>query len=281
MGIGAFAEKLIAGRWIAGPTINDAVARTKKLNGLGYKVTLNYLGEDFSDKAAVESALSVYLELIAAIKRSKLNADISLKPTQIGLKIDFKYAKKNYSKLVGAARKARIYTWLDMEAHRYVDETISLCISEAKGGMVGLCLQSYLKRSERDIRRVVRAVCGVRLVKGAYKESSTIAYTSRYEIDKNFRHLMHYLFKNSDNFIIATHDAKLVEEAEELNKTYRRNVEYAMLNGIRNSYTKRLVEKGESVLLYLPFGERWLDYSYRRLRELSHITLVLRSLLPL
>ncbi len=280
MGLSGFAEKLIAGRWIAGATLDDAVRRSKQLNGMGYKVTLNYLGEALREKAEMERATAVYMGLINAIHRNRLNADISIKPTQIGVGSDVGYAKKAYSGIVSAARNAHVYTWLDMESHQYVDATIRLCLGESKKGMVGICIQSYLKRSASDIRRVVRAGCGVRLVKGAYSESSRIAYASRDAVENNYISLMHYLFRHSDNFIIATHDTRLIEEAEELNKTYRRHVEYAMLNGIRNSYSKMLVKRGESVLLYVPFGEKWLDYSYRRLRELGHLSLVLRSLLP-
>ena len=115
-------------------------------------------------------------------------------------------------------------------------------------------------------------------MKGAYKEGERIAYPTRKAVTANYLRLMSYIFRNSDEFMIATHDTDMIREALLLNRSYRRKVSYAMLNGIRNKYLVELAKMGNKTVVYIPFGERWLDYSVRRLREEGHLTLILRSL---
>ncbi len=129
-----------------------------------------------------------------------------------------------------------------------------------------------------DAERIVGMGGAIRLVKGAYSESRKIAYTSRDETTRNYVRIMEYLFKHSGRFMIATHDQGIIAQAMELNRSYRREVTYAMLSGIKNKALVRLAATGNKVAAYVPFGEKWVDYAFRRLREESHILLVMKSL---
>lgn len=278
MSIGGTIEKLLAGRWIAGAGIRDAISTTKRFNKERISASINYLGENFSDKAEVDRTVGVYAKLIEEIHGSNVDAAISVKPTQLGLLIGKGYAKRNYSRIVRLARKKGIFVWLDMEEHQYVDDTISLYRSQQRRRGTGICIQAYLRRSDDDVKRLVKAGAVIRLVKGAYKEGERIAYPTRKAVTANYLRLMSYLFRNSDEFMIATHDTDMIREALLLNRSYRRKVSYAMLNGIRNKYLVELAKMGNKTVVYIPFGERWFDYSVRRLREEGHLTLILRSL---
>ncbi|MGC8676575.1 MAG: proline dehydrogenase family protein [Candidatus Micrarchaeia archaeon] len=275
----AIIEKLVAGKWIAGPEIADAINRARQLNKNHEKAILNYLGEELSDIRQVADAVGHYKRLVSQIKGSQVQADISLKITQLGLGISYAVALKNYKAVVSAARRAGVFVWLDMEASKTVSATIRAYESELGGGGVGLCLQAYLKRSEKDMQRLVKKHAVIRLVKGAYDEPASKAFKTREEVSRNYEKLMLYLFKNASAFTLATHDDKLVERARILNRSYQKNVTYAFLNGIRTKYARSLAEMGEHVSIYVPFGSKWLDYAYRRMREQGHASLVLKSLL--
>ena len=275
----SYLERLFAGRWMAGPEISDALAIAQKLNSIGIRAKINYLGEDLSDKVMVNDAVKTYLEVIDEARKRKVEIFIAVKPTQIGSLQGRKALLSNYLRITKAARSAGIMTWLDMESHREVDETLWLYGKEMKRGMVGICIQSYLKRSFGDMKRIVEDGGVVRLVKGAYRENESIAYASRKEIGDNYTEMMRYLFKNSEKFMIATHDKDMIRKALALERKYRKKAMFGMLNGVRNRYALELAEKGEDVTIYLPFGKEWVQYAYRRLRESSNLKLILRSLM--
>jgi proline dehydrogenase len=279
VGIGSVFERIFAGRWIAGPTLDDAMRRTRQLNALGMGAIINYMGEEFREKDEVADAVAMNLRLIRAIRKAGANASVSLKPTQLGLRIGKAFARSNYNRIVGFARKHGVFVWLDAESQDTVDDAISVYVGQARKGGVGVTLQAYLRRSEADLQRLISKKAVVRLVKGAYKESARVAFVDRKEVTRNYLLLMRQLFAGAREFTIATHDSSLINEALKLNRSYRRRVTYAMLNGIRNGYAATLAERGNRVALYVPFGPRWIEYSVRRLREESHLLLVLRSLL--
>ncbi len=279
MGIGGIVERIFAGKWIAGPGIKDAVRRTKQLNALGMSAIINYIGEDLTDKREIAEAVSTNLRLINEIRKSKLQASVSLKLTALGLRVSKSMARKNYNRIVGAARRRRVFVWIDAESQDTVDDAISIFESQARRGGVGITVQAYLRSGERNLARLFKKKAPVRIVKGAYKESGKIAFDTRKETTGNYRVLMREAFTHLREFTVATHDDSLIKEALELNRSHRRRVTYAMLNGIRNGYAAELAAQGNSVAIYVPFGTRWLGYSLRRLREESHLVLVLRSLL--
>jgi proline dehydrogenase len=260
-------EKLLAGRWIAGPSIQDGIKIAKKVNANMASAILNYLGEDINDMNDVNATVNLYLKLIDSIKSMKINADISLKPTELGLEIDKEVMKQNYVKIVKYAKKKGIFVWLDMEQAPFVDDTIALYKIGLPYKNVGICIQAYLRRSLSDLRYLSKLNSTVRLVKGAYSESPKIAFPSWADVTANYSSLMEYLFKNFSKFTIATHDNSLIEKALGLNEKYKKEVTYAMLNGIRNKYAYRLAAEGNKVSIYVPFGTAWFKYAFRRLRE--------------
>jgi proline dehydrogenase len=169
-----------------------------------------------------------------------------------------------------------------MESSRFTEDSINIyndVFSANKN--VGICIQSYLKRSENDVEKLLRIGGKMRLVKGAYNEPATIAYKTRKEIDRNYTTLMERLFKASVGiFSVATHDDKLVHEATRMSEKYPRNFEFALLKGIRDNLKLQLVNKGYRVTEYIPYGQNWMPYSIRRLREKpSNFLLLTRSLL--
>ncbi len=272
-------EKRLAGRWIAGPLMDDALERAEAINAKGISVLINYLGEDFKRKLDVDEAVETYMRLITEMSKTRIKGDISVKPTQIGLSMGLKAMKDNYMKIAEHAKMNGIFVWLDMEESHDVGRVIDTYLDAHKHVGGGICIQSYLKRSMDDLKRITNAGGTVRLVKGAYsyKEGAGMI-EGRTLVSLNYMDLMEYLFAHSDRFMIATHDRYIIEKALKLNKSAKRKVTYAMLNGIDNQYAKKLADSGETVALYLPFGTRWVGYSYRRLKEMGHIRLILHSL---
>jgi len=272
-------EKIIAGKWIAGPSINDALKRAEHFNKLGMHAIINYLGEELTSEKDVDDAVDKYISLIMEIKNNGLDASISVKITQLGLRLGKELVYKNYNKLAEFARRNKVFLWLDMEASDTVDEAINAYEKQVDKGNVGIAIQAYLRRSANDIKELVKRNGIVRLVKGAYSEKREIAFQRKEEINENYERLMLYLFKNARAFTLATHDSNMIEKGLELNKKYNKEVTYAMLNGIRNDYAKSLAERGERVAIYIPFGPKWIDYAYRRMRERGHVSLIMRSLI--
>lgn len=278
MSLNQIVEKLVAGRWIAGESIADAIYVAKVLNTYGITAQINYLGEAFTEKSDVEKTVKTYRSLIDVASREKIKFSIALKLTELGLLINKSLALKNYSALVSYARSKNVFVFIDMEEHEYIDDTIRIYETEVKKGSVGICIQSYTRRSQDDIKRLVKKGAVIRLVKGAYKENDKIAYQTRQEITQNYIRLMDYLFKNSKRFMIATHDEEIISNALLQKKKSKADVSFEMLKGIRNKRAFELRQNGEDVSVYLPFGPKWIQYASRRLREAENIGLVLRSL---
>ncbi len=276
--ISAAAERLFAGRWIAGAGISDALEAAKRIDWRGMQSIINYLGEDYTEMQSVERSVRTYSELIRRLSTSGMHSDLSVKPTQLGLLIDKDAALSNYARIASMARRNRLFTWLDMEGSEHVADTIEMYMSQLNLGHTGICIQSNLKRSEKDIPALLKSGGIVRLVKGAYSVSKSKGYQTRKETTSNYRKLMGMLFSGADEFMIATHDLELITEARHTNLAAKRRVTYAMLKGIRNKLAFELAREGESVALYVPFGEEWMSYSYRRLKEAGHLKLLLRSL---
>ncbi|MEM0154634.1 MAG: proline dehydrogenase family protein [Methanothrix sp.] len=277
MDINDIVEHIFASRWISGTTMEDAIKSSKHFNALGIKTIINYLGEEITKQEMVDGTIDTYVRLIRYIKNYGINADISVKPTQLGLSISEQEAINNYSKLVKNARLSSVFVWLDMEGEPTVDSTIKMYLSEVQQGGVGICLQAYLKRTESDLQRIAKSGGIIRLVKGAYSSSKSKGFTTWEEITRNYAKLMKMLYEQSTEFTIATHDLEMIKRSIEMNKEYKRKVTYAMLKGIRNRLAVRLA-KDNKMSLYVPFGEQWISYSYRRLKEAGHLKLLLKSL---
>ncbi len=278
MSFDAYAERLFAGKWIAGPGIEDAVRVSRKFNKNGMRTIINYLGEEYKDAESVEQSVRICLALIAEVKRRGLRADVTVKPTQIGMLIGKSVFKRNYKMLIDCAKRNGVFLWFDMEEAWSVSGTIEMYNAFVHSGNTGICIQSYLKRSLGDVKKLAKKNAIIRLVKGAYNTPDGGGYKNREDTTKNYMEMMEYMFAHCKRFTIGTHDSKVVTAALKLNKKYKRDVTYAMLNGIRNNYALRLARSGEKVSIYVPFGEAWIPYSYRRLKELSNLKLIIRSM---
>jgi len=276
------AEKLFAGRWVAGPSINDAISRSKKFNARNIATIINYLGEELTDRMRISAAFDTYMKLLDEIKSSGINASISVKPSQLGLAVNYRLFESNYMRILRAAASLKIFVWLDMEGQNYISSTIKAYMNGIKNAgdenISGICIQANMRRSFTDIKKILAQKGIIRLVKGAYSSGIRQQYQSRTQVDNNFINLMKYIYTHSGTFMIATHDIRIIELSMQLSVKYKRNVTYAMLNGIRNHLAVELARK-EKVAVYVPFGPDWVAYSYRRLKEAGHLSIILKSLL--
>lgn len=276
MGFNGVIERLVAGKWIAGEHINDAIRVSKRFNKNNIVTIINYLGERLNERSTVENSVEIYLKLIDAITTHGVAAEISVKATQLGLLLGKNEFEKNYRKIIRHAHRKMVFVWLDMEEYEFVTDTIA--VYEKHIGETGICVQSYLKRSYNDVKKLAKRNATIRLVKGAYGLPGSVAYKDREKTTLNYVKIVDFMYEHCKKFTVGTHDSKIIENALRLNKKYKRDVTYAMLNGIRNRYATELANSGEKVSIYVPFGEEWIGYSYRRLKELSHLKLIIRSL---
>lgn len=272
-------ERKLAGRWIAGPTIDDAITLARRANKKGIGVVINYLGEDFKSVHDVADALGTYIMLIDAMAAYGIKGDVSVKPTSLGLSLGKGIFEPNFRELADYAKKKGIFIWMDMEGQETVDAAIEVYMRLIKNGNLGICIQACLRRSMEDTKRIVKGGGVIRLVKGAYSSRrGNGIFGDRSKVSENYREIMEYLFDNASRFTIATHDRDIISKTILLNKRHKRKVTYAMLNGIDNRYLSSMAAAGESTAIYIPFGTRWVGYSYRRLKEVGHARLILSSL---
>lgn len=269
-----------ARQWIAGEALGDAIISTKKANSKGLGAIINFLGEHVRDKEEAEKNKTENLKILQAIKDSNLNASLSVKLTQLGLLIDKNLCLSNAEKIVNIAASNNIFVWIDMENSPFTEDTIDIYLNILnKYKNTGIAIQSNLKRSESDIKRIASSGGMIRLVKGAYTEKSDIAYSSRADVTMNFSKLMGFLFYRTSFFAIATHDELLINEALEANKVHKKKIEFQMLLGVREELKNELVVKGIKVVDYIPYGKNWFPYSMRRIKERKrNILLIFRSI---
>jgi len=274
-------EKILfkfAKQWIAGETRNDALLVAKDSYKNRRHAIINKLGEYHTSKNQIRKTVNDYQSIVSSFRRWKIRGAISVKPTQVGLSISQKECFRNLKKIIYSARKAHVFFWLDMEASDHTDETIELYNSFfSRYERLGLALQANLKRTEDDLTDLIQNGAKIRLVKGAYRENSRIAYKSKEKVDKNYVKLMKKLFKDGNEFGIATHDSVLIEKAVRLSKTYPKKFEFQMLKGIRDEIKDDLVKKKFVVSDYIPYGTNWLPYSFRRIKERKRNILLLGS----
>jgi len=270
----------LAKHWISGVDLDSAIADAKKANSRGMGVVVNFLGEEITDPAIAESHAGEYLRLQQRISENGIRGFASVKLTQLGLGADDAGAADRLERIAVNSEKFNQPLWIDMEGSSFTERTLSMYLdSLSKHRNLGIVLQSYLRRSESDLPRLLDAGAKVRLVKGAYRESRDAVYPSRKEVSGSFSRLMGTLFDRGDGFAIATHDSALVEEARKLAESKHADFEFEMLKGIRDELKDDLVKSGYRVSEYLPYGDRWFAYSRRRITEHpSNILLLLRSM---
>ena len=269
----------IAKRWIAGYTIEDAVKAAKQTNSKSMFAILNRLGEHTPDRKLIEEYSEEYLRLIDVIKSEGIRGTISVKPSQLGLAIEVPLFKTLLLKILEKAEDAGLFLWIDMENSPYTEATVDtyreLLSSHPS---VGMCLQANLKRTEGDMKDLLKRGGKIRLVKGAYPENRQIAYKHGAELNANYLRLMNLLFEKGDFFAIGTHDGKLIDAAKELSRARKVNFEFELLKGIRDELKPGLIADGYRVSEYIPYGPEWYNYSKRRMRERKrNILLFVRS----
>ncbi|HEV8404381.1 MAG TPA: proline dehydrogenase family protein [Nitrososphaera sp.] len=269
----------VARKWVAGYSADEALVAALDSNSRDMSAILNFLGEDVTDEKMVDQTVREYLSLMDLMNKRKINGCVSVKPTQLGLAIDFRMCLKNFEELAARARKLDQFMWIDIEGIKFTEDTIAIYLKlHEQNDMTGVAIQSYLRRSASDLLHIIEHGGKVRLVKGAYHEPDEHAFSTKEEVDANYVRLMKMLFEADCYFAIATHDSKIIEEAIRLSKNSR--FEFQMLMGIRDELKKDLAAKKFSVAEYIPYGNQWLPYSVRRIRERKrNLLLLARSLI--
>jgi len=260
-------------RYIAGSTLEKAMQEVRRLNGMGMCATIDVLGESISYLEEAEGPISMYLKVLEAIQREKLEANISVKPTQLGLMLNYDACVENYIRLVESAKMKNNFVRIDMEDHTTTNRTLQLYADlRKKYKNVGVVLQAYLRRTVKDIEDLSKKVDGLnfRICKGIYVEPHSIAWKDYDIVRKNYEYLLEAAFKNGAYVGIATHDEMLVWAG--MTVTDRLGVpkdrfEFQMLLGVKPDLRKIIVDMGYKLRVYTPFGEQWYPYSTRRLRE--------------
>lgn len=263
--------KIFAQRYIAGETLQDAVNVVKELNAKGIHATIDVLGEAIKNKDEAVEAKNECLKVLDAIDENKLMANLSVKPTQFGLMIDREFGLKLISEVVEHAKRLNNFVRLDMEDATTTDATFELlgCLRKNYDN-VGVVVQSRLKRTMDDVKRLNAEGTNYRLCKGIYLEPEEIAYTDRQKIRDNYLDLLREMLKDGNYVGIATHDEYLVDGAyrmiEEMNIP-KSKYEFQMLYGVREGLRDKINSDGNKVRIYVPFGTQWYKYSMRRLQE--------------
>jgi proline dehydrogenase len=262
---------LFSKKYIAGKTLQSAIETVKQLNSKGIYATLDVLGESIKTKEEAIQAKRKALEVFDAIVTNKLMANLSIKPTQMGLAIDKELAYQQILELVKRANDINNFVRIDMEDSPYTDLTIDVykrIYEDFKN--VGVVLQAYLKRTSNDTILLNKLGTNYRLCKGIYIEPATIAYKDKQAIRDNFMKCLGLMLKNGNYVGIATHDKYLIDKSYEMiidMKIPKDKFEFQMLLGVRDDLRDKINKDGYKIRIYVPFGQDWYKYSIRRLQE--------------
>ena len=258
--------------YIAGEELKHAVSVTRDLNSRGMMATIDILGEFIKTREEATFFKGQCLEILKTIDKEGLDANLSLKPTQMGLELDKEFAFENIREIVKQAAELKNFVRIDMEDHPCTDDTLEFFrrLREEFPGHVGVVLQAYLRRTLDDIDSLSDGLLHFRLCKGIYNEPREIAYKDMAIINRSFVCCLDKMFDKGAYVGIATHDEKLVFESLQLIKKYgleRDDYEFQMLLGVDQELRDLLVKDGHRLRVYVPFGKSWLPYSKRRLKE--------------
>ena len=266
--VGYFAQ-----RYIAGSKLSDVVAEVKRLNCLGMCATIDVLGESIRRLEEAESPVNMYLQVLDAIGKDKLDANISVKPTQLGLMLNYEKCLEYYTRLLEKAKEYNNFVRIDMEDHPTTDKTLKLYTDLRKNfDNVGVVLQAYLHRTVSDIENLTKEIdhLNLRICKGIYVEPYTIAWKDFDIVRRNYEYLLEVAFNNGAFVGIATHDDMLIWAGMKIIDQMaipKDRYEFQMLLGVKPELRKIIVDLGHKLRVYTPFGEQWYPYSTRRLRE--------------
>ena len=265
--------KGFARRFVAGETLADALAAVRALNAKGISVSLDELGESVTNEREARATRDSYCRILDAIAAAKLNANVSVKLTALGLDISEELCVALMQDLLERARQHGTFVRIDMESSAYTERTLRLFEERFYPSFreqVGIVLQSYLYRTFADVERANELRCRVRICKGAYKEPPTVAFPEKADVDANYVKCMRELMVNGNYPGIATHDTGIIDSAKQLARESdigTERFEFQMLYGVRRDLQEAIVREGWRMRVYVPFGTQWYPYLMRRLAE--------------
>jgi len=273
-----------ARRFVAGETLDDAIAAAWDCQRAGMMASLDYLGENVATVADAQRARDTYLEIFDRIAEENLNANVSCKLTQLGLDLSADFCEGLVHSIVEHAAQHNNFLRVDMEGSVYTQRTIDLVKRvRARNPAVGAVIQSYLLRSETDVKDLLAYGCRIRLCKGAYKEPPEIAFPAKRDVDANYVRLMQLLLPSGFYHGIATHDPRMIAETIRFAAAKRipkSDFEFQMLYGVRTDLQRMLVGDGYRLRIYIPYGLDWFPYFMRRLAERpANLSFFLKNLL--
>ncbi|MBI4051145.1 MAG: proline dehydrogenase family protein [Elusimicrobia bacterium] len=273
----------LASRFVAGEGVHEAVEAVCRLNADGLLATVNYLGEAVQTRAQAKAATQEYFLLLRKIAEAEADSNISVKLTQLGLRFDESLCEQNLVRILEEASKLNNFVRIDMEGSFYTQKTLDIFRRIfTQYSNVGVVIQSYLRRSQKDVRELNRIRARIRLCKGAYRESAEAAFQLREEANHNYDVLMQLLLAHGNYPALATHDDARIQAAKDFAKEHEiapDQFEFQMLYGLRQKLWPKLVKEGYRLRIYVPYGTHWLSYFYRRLTERKENWMfVLRSL---
>ncbi|RDI70785.1 proline dehydrogenase family protein [Halopelagius longus] len=259
----------VANNFVAGEDAESALSYVSDVNERGIRGIVNLLGEHYDSRADADADAREYLELVERIGDSDLDCTVSVKPSQIGLGAGETAFEENLERIVERATERDVFVWVDMEDHETTDATLDAFEANARAsdGNVGVCVQANLKRTGEDLARLADVPGKVRLVKGAYDEPKSLAYKDKSVVDEKYREYLEFMFREFDDGVaVGSHDLSMVNFAADLYREHRTPFEVQMLMGVREDVQEQLVGR-MPVYQYIPYGDKWMSYFYRRVRE--------------
>ncbi len=271
-------------RFVPGEEVNDAIRAIGEANEQGLTATVNYLGEAVTNRDQARAAADTYIQILDRIREEDLDANISLKFTQMGQDIDEAFLRENLGRVLERAAETDTFVRFDMEGSDYTQRTLDAFEELWANGWrnIGVVLQAYLKRTAGDVRRMIELGARVRICKGAYAEPPKLAFQEMERIRENFLEVTGWLISDGNYPGIATHDEQIIDGVRRYVRTRGIDLadfEFQMLYGVRRDLQEELLAEGYNVRVYIPFGEKWYPYLMRRLAERpENMAFMVRSL---
>lgn len=278
--------KKLTTRFVAGETIDEALAAIREINAEGCSASFDHLNESVANPAEAEAEVKEYLQILSRINETGINSNVSIKLTQFGLELDTEHAYKNARTVVADAARRGNFVRVDMEASNVTQQTIDIYKRlRAEFGLndVGIVLQSSLRRTYADAQELVKLPARIRICKGAYHEPPEVAFPDKKDVNENYVRVIQLLLSSGIYHGIATHDPKMIEATIEFSQREgipKEAFEFQMLYGVRRDLQRQLAKDGYSMRVYVPYGKHWYPYFMRRLAERpANIWFVLKNLL--
>jgi len=260
----------IASDFVAGESPAEAISHVREINRGGVGGIVNLLGEHYAKRPPADADRDEYVSLLTDLARDDVDGCISVKPSQIGLDVGDDVFEDNLATIVDRAHEEGVFCWIDMEDHTTTDVTVDAYerhATETDGG-VGVCIQANLRRTPEDLERLAALPGRVRLVKGAYSPPKEIGYREKERVNEAYEDQLEFMFREFDGGIaVGSHDPRMIDHAKELYREHETDFEIQMLMGVRTDAQFELASEGYEVNQYLPYGDKWLSYFYRRVRE--------------